>query len=56
MLRYNSKMKLTRSHLYFILLALVIFTLVGTNELGIGVFTFTPLTLLAYWLMVKAFE
>jgi hypothetical protein len=49
-------MKLTKSDWYLILLALVIFTLIATNELGIGVITFLPLTLLAYWLMIKTFE
>jgi len=34
---------------------LTIVILVGTNELGIGICTFFPLTLLACWLMVKAF-
>ena len=48
-------MKLTKSDWYLILLGLVIFTLIATNELGIGVITFLPLTLIAYWLMTKVF-
>ncbi len=50
----TSKMEWGKGGWYF-LLGLVIFALIGTNELGIGVCTFIPLMLLAYWLMVKAF-
>jgi hypothetical protein len=47
---------LTKPDWYTILLAIVIIALVGANELGLGVLAFAPLILLAYWLMVKAFE
>lgn len=40
----------------FILLAVVIFALVGLNELGYGIIAFAPLTLLACWLMEKIFK
>jgi hypothetical protein len=45
-----------KSVLYSILLALVIIANVSMNELGFGAITFLPLTLLACWLMFKAFE
>ena len=45
-----------KSDLYLILLAVVIIADVGMNELGFGAITFLPLTLLAGWLMFKAFE
>ena len=51
-----TQMKLSKDAWYLILLVLVIITLIVTNELGIGVLTFVPLMLLAYWLMVKVFE
>jgi len=47
---------MSRSDLYFVLLAIVIIADISMNELGFGVITFLPLTLLACWLMVKAFE
>ena len=47
---------MTKSDWYFILLGLVVIGLVSANELGFGVIAFVPLTLLAYWLMVKAFR
>jgi hypothetical protein len=48
-------MKLTKSDWYFILLAPVIFALIGANELGYGAIALLPGLLLAYWLMEKAF-
>ena len=52
--QYNRRM--SKSDLYFVLLAIVIVADVSMNELGFGVITFLPLTLLAGWLMLKAFE
>ena len=49
-------MKVSKSDRYLILLALVVFYLVGANELGFGAIAFLPLTLLAVWLMRKAFD
>lgn len=49
-------MKLSRSDWYLILLGIVIVADVSANERGFGVIAFVPLTLLAYWLMRKAFE
>ncbi len=49
------KTEWVKSDWYCILLGLVIFILVSANELGYGVIAFVPLTLLARWLMTKAF-
>jgi hypothetical protein len=48
-------MKLSKTDWYIVLLGLVILADVSLNEMGFGVITFAPLTLLAYWLMRKAF-
>ncbi len=48
-------MKLSKTDWYIILLGLVIIADVSLNEMGLGIITFAPLTLLAYWLMTKAF-
>jgi membrane protein implicated in regulation of membrane protease activity len=53
---YAGNMKQDNSIWYLVLLIVVIVTAVVTNELGIGVITFAPLTLLAYWLISKVFE
>lgn len=47
---------MSKSDWYFVLLAIAVFADVSMNELGFGGITFLPLTLLACWLMVKAFE
>ena len=47
---------MNKSVLFFILLALVVIADVILNELGFGAIAFVPLTLLACWLMFKAFE
>jgi hypothetical protein len=49
------RIKISKTDLYFVALALVILALIITNELGFGVITFAPLAILAYWLMTKAF-
>jgi len=47
---------MSKSNLYFVLLALAIIAGVSLNELGFGAITFLPLTLLACWLMSEALE
>lgn len=47
---------MSKNDWYFIGLACVIFADVSANELGVGAITFLPLTLLAVWLMHKAFH
>ena len=49
-------MNLTKTDWDLILLAIVVFALVGINELGYGAIGLLPLLLLAFWLMTKAFE
>ena len=47
---------MSKSDFYFVLLSLVIIADVSLNEMGFGAITFAPLTILAGWLMRKAFE
>jgi hypothetical protein len=51
-----TKMPLTKSDWYPIGTGLAIFADVSANELGFGTITFLLLTLLAAWLMARAFE
>ncbi len=53
-MQYNPPM--SKSDWYFVLLAIAVFADASMNELGFGAITFLPLTLLAFWLMHKAFE
>jgi hypothetical protein len=48
-------MELTKTHLYLILLLLVVFALVSANELGYGAIALLPGLLIAFWLMTKVF-
>jgi hypothetical protein len=49
-------MNITKTDWYLILLAFVVFALVGINEWGYGAIALLPLLLLAYWLITRAFE
>ena len=47
---------MSKSDLYLVSLSLVVILLAGLNEVGFGALAFLLLTLLAVWLMSKAFE